>query len=69
MAHRDISIRQPKKAKRVTGNKPKLKALKELQQVNAQVKKEFGPDTKREKRLDKMFDKQRKLREQLGIDG
>jgi hypothetical protein len=62
-----VGLKQPKKAKRVLGEKAQMKALKELQGVNKQI-------GVREKSLDlrfeasrKLFDRRRKLQEQLGI--
>ncbi len=62
-----VGLKQPKKAKRITSEKGQMKALKELQEVNDQI-------GVREKQLDlrfeksrKLFDRRRKLQEQLGI--
>lgn len=62
-----VGLKQPKKAKRVTGEKAQMKALKELRDINDQIEV-------RDKQLDlrfeanrKLFDKRRKLQEQLGI--
>ena len=62
-----VGLKQPKKAKRITTEKGQMKALKDLQDVNKQIEV-------RERALDlrfdasrKLFDKRRKLQEQLGI--
>ena len=56
-----ISLRRPKKAKKVTGNSNQMKKLKELQSVTKQLEE-------RSKTSEKLFIKQQKLKEQLGID-
>ncbi len=53
--------RTPKKAKKVSGNSNQMKKLKELQSVTKQLEE-------RSKTSSKLFDKQRKLKEQLGLD-
>jgi hypothetical protein len=60
--------RRPKKAKQVTGNKPKLSKLAELKKVNKQIDQQRRLDDKRFTKMDKLFTKSRKLKEQLGID-
>jgi peptidoglycan hydrolase CwlO-like protein len=62
-----VGLKQPKKAKRVTGEKAEMKALKDLRGINQQIEA-------REKTLDarfrvsqKLFERRRKLQEQLGI--
>lgn len=60
MAHRGIGARPRKKAKAVSGNSQKLKKLAELKKVNAELDKRFTVS-------DKLFTKQQKLKEQLGI--
>jgi len=50
-----------KKAKKVKGNAGQMKKLKELQAVTKQL-------DKRSKESERLFDKQRKLKGQLGID-
>jgi hypothetical protein len=62
-----VGLKKPKKAKRVTGGKAEAKALRELQDINRQI-------GVREKQLDlrfetsrKLFERRRKLQEQLGI--
>lgn len=57
-----------KKVKQVTGNPAKLKKLAELKKVNQQIDKEKKTDEKRFNKMDKLFTKSRKLKEQLGID-
>ena len=53
-------IKPRKKAKAVSGNSQKLKKLAELKKVNAELDKRFAVS-------DKLFTKQQKLKEQLGI--
>lgn len=60
--------RRPKKAKQVTGNKPKLTKLAQLKKVNKEIDKQRKQDDKRFAKMDKLFTKSRKLKEQLGID-
>ena len=62
-----VGLKAPKKAKRITSEKGQMKALKELQDVNNKI-------GVRERQLDlrfdasrKLFEKRRKLQEQLGI--
>lgn len=62
-----VGLKQPKKAKRITSERGQMKALKDLQGVNKEIEA-------REKTLDarfrvsqKLFDRRRKLQEQLGI--
>ena len=62
-----VGLKKPKKAKRVVGEKAQMKALKELRDINDQIEV-------RDKQLDlrfeanrKLFDRRRKLQEQLGI--
>ena len=62
-----VGLKEPKKAKRITSERGQMKALKDLRGVNKQIEA-------REKTLDarfrvsqKLFDKRRKLQEQLGI--
>jgi hypothetical protein len=62
------AFRQPKKAKQVSGNKPKLSKLAELKKVNKQIDAERKGQDKRFSKMDKLHTKSRKLREQLGID-
>ncbi len=57
-----------KKAKQVTGNANKIKKLGELKKVNKQIGQLHKADNKRFEANEKLFDKSRKLREQLGID-
>lgn len=54
------SSRPRKKAKAVSGNSQKLKKLAELKKVNTELDKRFTVS-------DKLFTKQQKLKEQLGI--
>jgi len=61
-------LKLPKKAKQVTGNTTKLKKLAELKKVNKQIDKVHKEDHKRFDRNEKLFNKSRVLREQLGID-
>ena len=70
MAHgiTERPFRRPKKAKQVTGNKPKLSKLAELKKVNKQIDVERKASDKRFSKMDNLFNKSRKLREQLGID-
>lgn len=64
-----IRISKPgKKAKQVTGNAGKLKKLGELKKVSKQLDKLFKPDRARDRKMDKLFKKKDKLRQQLGID-
>jgi hypothetical protein len=63
-----IDSRRPKKAKQVTGNKPKLSKLAELKKVNKAIDAEQKKDNLRFRKMDKLFTKSRKLKEQLGID-
>ncbi len=63
-----VAMPKPKKVKRITSEKGQMKALKELQEVKKQIEA-------REKTLDarfrissKLFDRKRKLKEQLGIE-
>jgi len=58
---RAIQPRQPKRAKKVAGNANQMKKLKELQSVTKTLEQ-------RSKVSGKLFDKQRKLKEQLGLD-
>lgn len=60
MAHTKAA-RRPKKAKKVSGGPKQMKTLKELQRVTKQLEE-------RSKTSGKLFDLQRKLKEQLGID-
>jgi hypothetical protein len=62
------SFRRPKKAKQVTGARPKLSKLAELKKVNKQIDAERKVENKRFQRMDKLHTKSRKIREQLGID-
>lgn len=64
----DRAFRPPKKAKQVTGNKPKLTKLAELKKVNKQIEVHRKVEDNRFSKMDKLFTKSRKLREQLGID-
>ncbi len=57
-----------KKAKQVTGNTMKLKKLAELKKVNKEIDKIHKADSKRFDKSDKMFNKRRKLQQQLGIE-
>jgi hypothetical protein len=57
----------PKKAKRVTGEKKQMKALKDLQDVNKAIEKRQKTLDQRFEVSSKLFDKRRKLQEQLGI--
>ncbi len=61
MAGKNIAVRMPKKAQKVSGNTRQMKKLKELQGVTKQLEK-------RSKESSRLFDKQRKLKEQLGLD-
>lgn len=56
-----VNPRIPRKAKKVSGSSGQMKKLKELQGVTKQLEK-------RSVESGKLFDKQRKLKEQLGID-
>lgn len=60
--------RMPKKAKQVTGNKTKLSKLDQLKKVNKEIDKQRKLDDKRFTKMDRLFTKSRKLKEQLGID-
>lgn len=68
MAHKGVvAFKQPKKMKQVTGDKNKLKKIKEIKQINKEISTiEKGAD-KRFDKLDKLFTKRRKAEEQLGI--
>ena len=61
-------FRLPKKAKQVPGNTTKLKKLAELKKVSGQLDKLFKPDRNKDKKMDQLFKKKDKLRQQLGID-
>ncbi len=59
--------KEPPKAKRVKGGPAEAKALKELRDINAKIK---GFDKQMDLRFQEnriLFDKRRKLQEQLGI--
>lgn len=58
---RDSVVRLPKKAAKVSGNSNQMKKLKELQSVTKEL-------DQRSKVSSKLHDKQRKLKEQLGLD-
>ena len=60
--------RPRKKAKQVAGNPAKLKKLAELKKINQQIDKEKKVDEKRFNKMDNLFTKSRKLKEQLGIE-
>ncbi len=57
----------PKKMKQVTGNRNKLKKLKELKMVNKEIDQREKSLEKRFETSNKLFTKRRKLEEQLGI--
>lgn len=67
-----IAGKRPKKAKQVTGDKAKIKKLAELKKVTRQLDKLTGVEipkrTAKEIKIDKLFGKRQKLREQLGIE-
>ena len=68
MAHRGVDVlKEPKKAKQVTGDKTKLAKLAELKKVNKTINKMNKADDSRFRQQDKLFTKKRKLQEQLGI--
>lgn len=60
--------RMPKKAKQVSGNATKLKKLGELKKVNAKINEIFKAQNKRFEIEKKLYNKRRKLQEQLGIE-
>ena len=62
-----VGLKQPKKAKRITSEKGQMKALRELQSVNKQLDARQKTLDARFRVSDKLFDKRRKLQEQLGI--
>lgn len=74
MAHVRLGApKTPKKAAQVKGDKMKVKKINELKKVTKQLDKMFGVDkpikrSAKEIKIDKLFDKKQKLREQLGID-
>ncbi len=57
----------PKKMKQVTGNRNKLKKLKELKMVNKEISAREKSLEKRFETSNKLFTKRRKIEEQLGI--
>lgn len=57
----------PKKMKQVTGDRNKLKKLKELKMVNKEISKREKTLEKRFETSNKLFTKRRKIEEQLGI--
>ena len=61
MARGISAPRTPRKAKKVSGSANQMKKLKELQGVTKELEK-------RSKVSGALFDKQRKLKEQLGLD-
>ena len=68
MAHRgETAFKAPKKMKQVTGDKQKLKKLKELKNVNKEISKREKSLQKRFETSDKLFTKRRRIEEQLGI--
>jgi len=62
-----VGLKQPKKAKRVTGEKAQMKALKELRDINTEISRRDKAMDARFEANHKLFDKRRKLQEQLGI--
>jgi hypothetical protein len=62
-----ITDGRPKRAKRVTGTKAEARVLKELQAVNKAIEKKDKIEQKKFERSNTLFDKRRKLQEQLGI--
>ena len=71
-AQRSKGGRVPKKAKQVSGDKAKVKKLNELKKVTKQLDKLTGfvqpKRTAKEKKIDKLWDKKTKLKQQLGIE-
>jgi len=61
MARGISAPRQTRKAKKVSGSANQMKKLKELQGVTKQLEE-------RSKVSGKLFDRQRKLKEQLGLE-
>lgn len=59
---------RPKQAKQVTGNANKIKKLAELKKVNIKIDQFHNKQQKDFEKNQKMFNKSRKLRQQLGID-
>ncbi len=57
----------PKRMKQITGDKNKLKKLKELKLVNKEISKREKSLEKRFETSNKLFTKRRKIEEQLGI--
>ncbi len=62
-----VGLKQPKKAKRVKGEKAEMKALKDLRGVNQQIEAREKTLDARFKVSQKLFERRRKLQEQLGI--
>ncbi len=62
-----VGLPKPKKAKRITSEKGQMKALKDLQGVNREIQERQKTLDKRFEVSSKLFDKRRKLEEQLGI--
>jgi len=62
-----VVFRAPKKMKQITGDKNKLKKLKELKSVNKEISKREKSLDKRFEISNKLFIKRRKIEEQLGI--
>jgi hypothetical protein len=62
-----VGVKPAKKAKRVVGEKAQMKALKELRDVNDQIQVRDKAIDLRFEANRKLFDRRRKLQEQLGI--
>ena len=67
-----VQAKEPKKAKQVTGDKMKVVKLNELKKVTKQLDKLTGlimpKRTAKEIKIEKLYEKKNKLREQLGIE-
>lgn len=62
-----VGLKKPKKVKRVIGEKAQIKVLKELQGINKQIEQRGKVMDARFEANHKLFERQRKLQEQLGI--
>ncbi len=60
-------FKEPKKAKRVIGEKAQMKALNELRDINRTIEQRDKAMDARFEANHKLFDRRRKLQEQLGI--
>lgn len=62
-----VGLKQPKKAKRITSERGQMKALKDLQGINKEIEARQKTLDARFEISSKLFDRRRKLQEQLGI--